>query len=279
MAAPPTPDWSATQYLKYATERTRPVHDLITYLHPLVRTPSPTIVDLGCGPGNSTSALLSAFPSARVSGLDSSPDMLRKARAALPNVPFAQADVATYTPDPAADVLFSNAVFHWLRSGARLAALTRLLEGAKRGAVLALQVPDNYAQPSHALMRATAGMADQPWTGCFADTRVGDVGDATRPDLDPIEAPGVIYDALRPFAESVTVWRTEYMHVLADAHAIVEWVKGTGLQPFLHRISDSKAKDAFLEEYERRLAEAYPPLADGNVLLGYPRLFIVAVRK
>jgi trans-aconitate 2-methyltransferase len=59
----------------------------------------------------------------------------------------------------------------------------------------------------------------------------------------------------------------------------VEWVKSTGLQPYLHRIGDETAKTAFLTEYEKKLKHAYPELADGKVLLGYPRLFVVAVRK
>jgi trans-aconitate 2-methyltransferase len=77
----------------------------------------------------------------------------------------------------------------------------------------------------------------------------------------------------------VNIWRTTYQHVLKDAGAIVEWVKGTGLQPYLHRITSSSAKEAFLSEYEKKLKDAYPELSDGSVLLAYPRLFVVAVRK
>lgn len=272
------PDWSATQYLKFGNERTRAVHDLLAQARPHVQKDTPRIYDLGCGPGNSTSALLDAFPGARATGMDSSPDMLAKASAALPTAEFVQGDLATFET-PGADVLFSNAVFHWLRSPQRIPTLVRFFQGLRTGGVLAIQVPDNYHAPSHRLMRETASTAGAAWSSFFADSNIGDVSDARRPDLDPIEAPGEFYDSLSPFAQSVNVWRTEYYHVLADAGAIVEWVKGTGLQPYLHRIGDEGAKKAFLEEYERRLAEAYPGLKDGKVLLGYPRLFVVAVRK
>lgn len=275
---PQKPDWSATQYLKFDNERTRAVYDLLARARPRVQSPTPRIYDLGCGPGNSTAALLSAFPGAAATGMDSSPDMLSKAAAALPAVDFVKGDLATFDA-PDADLLFSNAVFHWLRSDRRIPTLTRLFAALRPGSVLAIQVPDNYAAPSHAAMRATALVPDAPWTPFFANAAIGDLSNADRPDLDPIEAPNAFYDALQPFAASVDVWRTEYFHVLADARAIVEWVKGTGLQPYLHRIGDEGAKGAFLDEYERRVGEAYPALGDGKVMLGYPRLFVVAVRK
>lgn len=290
----PTPtkkDWSSTQYTKFLTQRTRPVHDLIAFLAPHIRTHEPRIYDLGCGPGNSTSALLSAFPNARVTGMDSSPDMLARATKEVPGVEFVQGDLASFEVAEAdgkgkdegegggADLIFSNAVFHWLRSPTRLPTLVRFFQALKPGGVLAIQVPDNYTEPSHRLMRETATMSGAVWAPFFADTRVGDVHDGARPDLDPIESPGEFYDALVPWASSVDVWRTSYQHVLKDAGAIVEWVKGTGLQPYLNRIEDEGAKKAFLEEYERRLKGEYRELVDGKVMLAYPRLFVVAVKK
>ena len=273
-------DWSATQYLKFNNERTRPVYDLVSQLTAhLSSSPSPRIYDLGCGPGNSTKVILDHFPTARITGMDSSPDMLQKAKAALPNVEFVAADVSTFKVDGKADLIFSNALFQWLRSSHRIPTLADLFHGLSTGGLIAVQAPDNYDEPSHALMRVTAELADRPWTPFFKDTRIGDLSDAQRPDLDPMEAPAQFYNALVPHASSVNVWQTRYHHVLDDARAIVEWVKATGLQPFLNRIEDEAAKQAFLHEYEKRVEEAYPRLADGKVLLVYPRLFVVAVRK
>ncbi|KAF1842824.1 S-adenosyl-L-methionine-dependent methyltransferase [Cucurbitaria berberidis CBS 394.84] len=279
MAAPTTKDWSATQYLKFNNERTRAVYDLVAQVTPHISTSTPRIYDLGCGPGNSTQVLRDAFPGAKLTGMDSSPDMLEKARSALPDVEFVTGDLATFESGQEPDLLFSNAVFHWLRHTSRIPTLTRLFASLRPGGVVAIQVPDNYHEASHALMRDTALLPDSAWSSSFSDTRIGDVGDRDRPDLDPIEPPEEFYNALIPLAGSVNVWRTNYFHVLKDAGAIVEWVKGTGLQPYLNRIDGEEAKSAFLGEYERRLKRAYLQLVDGKVLLGYPRLFVVAVRK
>ena len=235
---------------------------------------------LGCGPGNSTQVLQDAFPSAHITGMDSSPAMLQKARATLPSVDFVRGDLSTYAPNEQADLLFSNAVFHWLRSPHRLPTLVRLFSSLKQGGVVAIQVPDNYHESSHTLMRTVASLPSTPWSQYFASTSIGNLTDPTRPDLDPIEPPAEFYNALIPHAASVNIWRTTYHHVLNDAGAIVEWVKGTGLQPYLNRMGDDDdAKKGFLKEYERKLGEVYGELGDGKVLLGYPRLFVVAVRK
>lgn len=289
-AAPPTTqdqanskDWSASQYLKFNNERTRPVYDLITQIIPHITSPNPRIYDLGCGPGNSTRVLTSSFPSAHVTGMDSSPDMLGRAndefRTSASHVDFVPGDISNFEVAQNTDLVFSNAVFHWLRSPLRIPALQRLFASLKSGAVLAFQMPDNYHEPSHALMRDIALLPSQPWSSYFADAHVGELGDEHRPDLDPVERPPEFYNAFVENASLVNIWRTNYHHVLADAPAIVEWVKGTGLLPYLNRIEDEGAKAAFLKEYERRLEEAYPKLKDGKVILVYPRFFVLVVRK
>src|SRR5438270_5650389 len=86
-------DWSARQYLKLEDERTRPPRDLLAQV-PL-QTPR-RVIDLGCGPGNSTELLIERYADAEVIGLDSSPDMLRQARERLPGRPFVAGDIATW---------------------------------------------------------------------------------------------------------------------------------------------------------------------------------------
>ena len=149
-------DWNAGQYLKFEDERTRPPTDLLGRV-PLAD--AQRCIDIGCGPGNSTELLVGRFPTARVSGLDSSPDMLDKARARLPGLIFEQADVAAWHPNERFDLIFANAVLQWLPDHQGL--LTRLVSFLKSGGCLAVQMPNNLNEPSHRLMEQVA--SDGPW--------------------------------------------------------------------------------------------------------------------
>src|SRR5689334_10878629 len=152
------PTWSAGQYLKFASERTRPAEEL------LARVPlreARVVFDAGCGPGNSTELLADRFPTAGLTGFDTSMSMLDEARRRLPQVRFVEADVAGWIPPADTDLVFSNAVMQWVRG--HLDILARILGGLAPGGVLAVQIPDNKSEANHVLMRETAaeiGRAD-----------------------------------------------------------------------------------------------------------------------
>ncbi len=254
-------DWNARQYLKFEDERTRPPRDLLAQ----VPLQNPRLaVDLGCGPGNSTELLIERYPQTEVIGVDSSPDMLRKARERLPQCTFIEADVATWRADPLADLLFANATFQWIPDHPQV--LRRLLDALLPGGVLAVQMPDNTREPSHLLLREVA--ASGPW----ADNP--DVKAAARGDLPP---PEFYYDLLKPVCAQIDIWHSIYEHVMATPQAIVEWFKGSALQPFLSPLG-AAAREQFLAAYAEKIAAAYRPRFDGKVLLRFPRLFIVATR-
>jgi len=252
--------WSPSQYLKFEDERSRPARDLLAQV-PL--TSAREIVDIGCGPGNSTEFLAQRFPEASLIGIDASTDMLEDARIRLPQARFIEADVTRWRPDGRPDLLFANAVFQWVPH--HLDVLARLFEALPPGGVLAIQVPDNLDEPSHEAMREVAEAG--PWARKFI----------LPIEREPIPAPSIYYDRLRSQAGRIDIWHTFYQHVLKSPGEIVEWVKGTGLRPYLARL-DASAQIEFIEEYTLRLAEAYKPLVDGCVLLRFPRLFLVAVR-
>ena len=260
--AQPAQDWSAAQYLKFEDERTQPARDLLARV-PLQAPKS--IVDLGCGPGNSTAVLESRYPEAQLMGIDSSPDMIRKAKATLPHRDFAVKDLDSYSPPDSVDLFYSNAVFQWLKKDERFKIVKRLMEIQPSGGVFALQVPDNLSEPSHVLMRETA--ENGPWAATLA--KVG---------RDTFQTVQEIYDQLKPVSSRVDIFHTSYYHNLESHEAIIEWVKGTGLRPYLDLLGPEE-RNGFLQEYLKRLQAAYPVSVDGQVLLRYPRLFVVAVKK
>lgn len=252
-------DWSPSTYLKFEDERTRPARDLLAQV-PLERLGK--AVDMGCGPGNSTELIVGRYPDAEVIGLDSSPAMLDEAKKRLPKTSFAGADANVWVPEADTDLVFANAIYQWIP--AHIAQLPRVLEALRPGAILAVQMPDNLMEPSHQLMQEVAA------EGAWAER----LQHAARDPLPPVRA---YYEALKPFATRIDVWHTAYNHVLADAAAIVEWVKGTGLRPFIDPLPEAE-REQFLASYLAKIAEAYPATSDGKVLLRFPRLFIVAQR-
>lgn len=256
-------EWSAQRYTTFEHERTRPVRDLLAAVpDPAAGAPA---IDLGCGPGNSTEALLQRFPGAAVIGLDSSPDMIAAARERLPGVPFRLADIAAWDDPGPFGLVLANAVLQWLPDHAAL--LPRLLHRLGPGGSLAVQMPDNLDEPAHRLMRDVA--ADGPWAPLLADA----AGRRT-----PMATAGEYYAMLRPHCSRVDVWRTTYHHPLAGgADAVVDWFRGSGLRPFLAPLDAAQAA-AFLARYRAGIAQAYPAQGDGTVLLPFPRLFLVATR-
>jgi len=254
-------DWSARQYLKFEDERTRPPRDLLAQV-PL-QNPQ-LIVDLGCGPGNSTELLVARFPQAQVIGLDSSPDMLRKARERLPNCIFVQGDIATWKPDSNTELIFSNAVLQWLPD--HQPVMRCLLEALPKGGVLAVQMPDNTREPGLVFQREVGESG--PWRDH------PEIKAAARKDLSPPEA---YYDLLKPVCSRIEIWHSVYNHVMPSPQAITEWFKGSSLQPFLSPL-DAAAREQFLAAYSEKIVGAYKPRFDGKLLLRFPRLFIIAVR-
>ena len=247
--------WSAKQYLQFEDERTRPSRDLLAQ----VPLDSPSrVVDLGCGPGNSTELLIQRFHHSEVIGVDSSPDMLRQARAQLPRCSFVEGDLAAWTPEPGTDLLFGNAVFHWVPD--HPSVLARLLRLLPSGGVLAVQMPDNTKEPALRLMEKVAASLGRR--------------NAARNDLPPPES---YYDLLRPLCSHIDIWHTHYNHIIESHAGVVEWFKGSGLRPFLAPL-DAAMRQTFIAKYTDEIVAAYPVRADGRVMLKFPRLFIVAVR-
>ncbi|MFI5836476.1 trans-aconitate 2-methyltransferase [Micromonospora sp. NPDC051300] len=252
--------WDPRTYLRYHDERSRPFHDLLTR----VGADRPrAVVDLGCGPGTLTATLAERWPGSRVTGLDSSPEMIARAGELPAPVDFAVADVRDWRPRPEVDVLVANAVLQWVPEHREL--LTRWAAELPRGAWLAFQVPGNFAAPSHRALREVAGR--DRWH----DRLAGLLREA------PVDEP-VDYAALLTGANcAVDAWETTYVHLLPAAgadHPVLAWMEGTALRPVRAALAAADWAD-FRAELGVRLAEAYP-VRQGQVYFPFRRIFVVA---
>ncbi|HVW09653.1 MAG TPA: methyltransferase domain-containing protein [Bryobacteraceae bacterium] len=254
--------WNPAQYLRYSDLRTRPSYDLAQR----IRLVNPRrIVDLGCGPGNSTDVCAERWPEASILGIDNSPAMIEKARAAWPDREWEIADIAQWVyggTRETFDVIFSSAALQWVPDHATL--FPRLLGHLRPGGVLAIQMPAYDATPN-AVMREQA--ADPAWRRWFPEGR------AEEWLSHPLER---YHEILAPHASSLDLWATDYLQIMPNFEAIVEWYKGTGLRPYLGAIRDEAEQKRFLAEYAERLRPHYPASSSGDVLFSFRRLFIVA---
>lgn len=253
--------WNPTQYLAFAGPRLRPALDLLAQIP---RESVASAVDLGCGPGNVTPYLRRRFPESRLVGVDSSPEMLGKARAAVPDATFVQGDIAQWAPPEPVDLIYSNAALHWLDDHAAL--FPALIGRLAAGGVLAVQMPRNHGAPSHRAMVAAAEAG--PWRDTLAAVL----------REQPVAAPEVYYDILRPHVSALDIWECEYQHHLEGDNPVVEWTKGTALKPLLDALKEPAWRDGFHAAYAERIRAAYPPRANGVTLFPFRRLFIVATR-
>lgn len=252
--------WNPEQYLKFADHRLRPALDLLARI-PLDNPE--TVYDLGCGPGNITEFLKKRWEKAKISGIDSSSEMLAAARKSWPEMRWEKADIGAWLPKVPASVIYSNAALHWLDNHRALFA--RLFGGLAQGGVLAVQMPKNFDQPSHALMRAVA--QEGPWRERLAAH--------LRPS--PVADSRDYWRMLEPLGATLDIWECDYLQVLSGEDAVLQWVLGSALRPLLAVLSEGE-REVFLAEYGARLREAYPRESNGVTLFPFRRVFILASR-
>jgi trans-aconitate 2-methyltransferase len=251
-------DWNSVLYLKFEAERTRAARDLLAHIPEF----GPSYVfDLGCGPGNTTELLAAAFPRAAITGLDLSDNMLAVARARVATAQFIKQNIETWWPKDKVDLIFANAALQFVPN--HLELMLRLVSFLRQGGWLAVQIPNNIQELSHALIRMIA--ADGPWAERLVPIA------KSRAAIGALDS---YYPMLAPACSKVDIWQTTYVHPLNGPNEIVEWFEGSGLRPFLDPLSPSE-RETFLSRYRAELTAAYPKQPDGKVLLRYPRLFLV----
>ena len=259
-----SPVWDPRQYNRFEAQRDRAALDLLVRL-PENLDPA-EIWDLGCGTGQHAALLKRRHPKAKVHGMDSSIAMLEQARALSADVDWSVGDITTWAPDRPADLILANASLQWLADHAALFA--HLADALAPAGLLAVQMPMAWETRHHALMRETA--TEGPWASLLA-------GVDTIAPLLPVEA---YYEALAPRCDDIDIWTTTYLHVLSGEDAVLEWMKGTALRPYLTALAaDPTLRDAFLSALGHQLSRAFPRRPEGTTLLPFPRLFLVAQRR
>ena len=254
--------WDPTQYLRYADERARPFVELVARVP--VEDPG-VVVDLGCGPGTLTALLRRRWPHARVLGVDSSPEMVARARTEVPDLAVVEADVndpGAWAPGEPVDLLVSNATLQWVPG--HLALLPALLDRVRPGGCLAFGVPGNFDEPSHTERAALA--AEPPYAAHTAGVPAPAAHDAA-----------TYLEVLTGLGCTVDAWETTYLHVLHGTDPVLEWIAGTSLRPTM-RTLPAELRESFREELRGRLAAAYPDRGHG-VVLPFRRVFVVATTR
>jgi len=254
-------DWNSLQYLKFRNERTQPSIDLVNRIpmeNPL------KIIDIGCGPGNSTDVLARRFPDAYILGIDNSSNMIETAKSNYPNLHFMLCDATQDLPslDRDFDIVFSNACIQWVPN--HHALLKNLMGLLRPGGVLAVQTPMNYQEPIHLIIQEVS--ANEKWSSRFARRRIFY-------NLTPNE----YYDLLSGISSDFSIWQSTYYHKMKTHNDIIEWYRSTGLRPYLAVLSPED-KAEFEKDIYNKLTAAYPKQKNGEIIFRFPRFFFTAVK-
>lgn len=252
-------DWNPQLYLKFEKQRTRPVQDLIARIE---KMEPECIIDIGCGPGNSTRALQQRWPDATITGLDRSLNMINQASSLSPDLTWIHSDATKLEEVGTYDVVFSNAAIQWIPDHERL--IPELFALVNEGGALAVQIPVVNKMPMQIALRETA--KEDKWAI--------DIGD----DAFTIHDTSYYYDLLSKLSNDIDLWKTDYYHVMESHHQIIEWYRSTGMKPYLERIHSEDKRREFMDDILHKIEQAYSVQEDGRVLFPFSRLFFIAYK-
>ena len=251
-------DWNSTQYKKFIKQRSQPARDLAMRIAHY--TPK-SVLDIGCGPGNSTRILKEIFPTAKLLGIDSSPNMVAKAKEDNPDIDFCVCNALSI--EGKFDIMYSNACFHWIPN--HKIFLPALMEKLNANGCLAVQMPYNNNEPLYRIINEVVSEPKWEFDGAELENNR---------TLDSNE----YCEILSECSSSFDIWETKYYHSMPDHRALIEWVKSAKLRPYLDFLSEEKGKELEAEILERAKTE-YPIRFDGKILFGFRRLFFTAIKK
>ena len=253
-------EWNSEQYLKFQNQRTQPAIDLAKRIE--INNPK-NILDVGCGPGNSTKVLKNVFPNAHILGIDSSENMIKKAREVYSDIAFKVMDITSENQDlENFDIIFSNACLQWIPNHRDF--IPRLFSKLSKGGVLAVQIPMNFQEKLFTIMNETIN--EDKW-------------DFSSMSVEPNETlkQEEYFDILSSLTDHFDIWETVYYHNMPSIDAMVEWIKGTRLRPYLDALNRNDA-EKFINEITEKASRAYNRQENGEFIFKFRRFFFLAVR-
>lgn len=251
------PNWNPIQYEKFLKDRTQPAIDLANRLEDFAPN---SILDLGCGPGNSTKVLKDKFPTAKIIGADNSDEMLKKARELYPDIEFIYLDANgdLNEVNEKFDIVFSNACIQWLPNHNEL--LPKLMTLLKPNGILAIQIPMQREHPVHIIINELVNTTK--WNDKITPRQYN--------NLTTEEC----FDVLSHISNDFEIWETTYCHRMPSYESIIEWYKGTGLRPYLEQLTENDSKE-FINDVYSKLKHQYKVQNNGEILFRFPRLFFI----
>jgi len=251
-------DWNPDLYKRFEKQRTQPVKDLINSIE--LKNVN-TIIDIGCGPGNSTEQLAIRWNKASIVGIDNSANMIRESKKRLPNVKFEQRDASQDLSDLGTyDLVFSNAAIQWMPNHNEL--LHKFFGMVRKDGALAIQIPDVSNMGIQRAVKETA--LNKRWISKFSTESQSNDGNAEN-----------YYDICSNLNEEIYVWETDYYHVMGSHQNIIEWYKSTGMKPYLDQLTEEHEKMEFEQEVLERTIMAYRKQDNGKVLFPFNRIFFI----
>lgn len=249
-------DWSAAQYSKFKKERTIPAVDLANAIN---NENIKTVLDIGCGIGNSTAVLAKKFPNAEITGADNSDDMLASARKENPDIEFIKLDAENEIDSlkKRYDLVFSNACIQWIPNHRKL--IKDLFSLLNDGGFLAVQIPQKSKHPVHNIIKSLA-KSEKLKNKLHVERMYNNLTE------------NEYYDILSELTDNFRIWETTYFHSMPSYESIAEWYKGTGLRPYLQQLSPEDQKD-YLDDFIKCLKDTYPIQKNGEIIFRFPRLF------
>ena len=250
-------DWNPERYLRFKKERTQPAIDLVMRVK-TVNGDIRSVVDIGCGPGNSTAIIHEAFPSAEIIGIDNSENMIEKAMTEHPDYEFRL--LSAWDLEGKYDLIFSNACLQWIDDHERL--LPFLMDHLNPKGILAVQVPNNTEEPFFKVLEETVRCGKWDFNGI-----------EEKNGILPVEK---YYDILSSVSNMNYIWETKYIHYMPDIDSMIDWTRGTRLRPYLASLSEEEG-NAFISEIRNRAVKYYSPMNDGTYRFVFKWLFFKAV--